>query len=106
MLSLFKRNVVIDLFKWTFSTSGIQFTTAKPLQVVLFGKRLLYFSPLPGVEYRPKGPTVKDIANWLKWGKYLSERKCTVCGTKLWAWKKAKVCGKFRCFWKNGGKWN
>jgi len=97
---------MFSLFKWFFSTSGIQYTTAKPFQVVLFGKRFLYFNPLPGVECRPKGPTLADTVKWGKWQRVLRECRCKFCGTKVWSWKRVKVCGRFGCFRKNRSKWN
>ena len=96
---------VLSFLKWFFSTSGIQYTTAKPLQAVLFGKCLGYFNTLLGVQYRPKGPTVVDTSEWLKWGKFFMEYKCKFCGVKVWSYKKVEVCGCLSCFRKNGSKW-
>lgn len=97
---------MISFFRWVFSTSGIQYTSAEPFRITLFGRNLVYFNTLLGVMYKPKGPTAKDATEWLKWKKVLREYRCKFCNTKVWSWRAVKTCGRFNCFRKNGGKWN
>lgn len=57
------------------------------------------------IRYRPDGPTAHEIVVLARAGRRLRVRKCVGCGANVWAWQKVKVCGRFSCFRKNGGKW-
>ena len=96
--------IILTLFRWLFSVSGIQFVDRHGYRLRLFGKTLFTFNIFPFLYYRPNGPTPAEIASWMKGGKVLKPYECR-CGATVWAWRKVKVCGRFSCFRANGGKW-
>lgn len=96
---------MLTFLKWIFTISGIQSCDRPGYRLRLSGKTLFTFNIFPGLYYRPSGPTPAEVANWMKLGKILRPHKCMGCGAAVWSWKKVRVCGRFSCFRKNGGKW-
>ena len=97
--------IVFDWLKWFFSISGIQFTTHKPYQVTLFGKRLFWINRHIFIGYRPDGPESIDLVGWTMMQRFFASYKCKYCGTVVWSYMYVSICESFRCFRKNKALW-